>query len=84
VSVDPDDITARIVPVPVPEARYTKLRAVADGLAWLHETLSGVLGESGASPDVPPRRAALERFDLGHDGRGLGALQPGPADRDAL
>ena len=64
VNVDPDDIAARIVPVPVPEARYSALRAVADGLAWLHEPLSGVLGEGGASPDAPPRRASLERFDL--------------------
>jgi tricorn protease len=64
VDVDPDGITARIVPVPVPEARYSKLRAVANGLAWLHEPLSGVLGEGGASPDAPPRRASLEQFDL--------------------
>jgi tricorn protease len=64
VTVDPDGIAARIVPVPVPEGRYSKLRAVADGLAWLHEPLSGVLGEGGASPDVPRRRASLERFDL--------------------
>ena len=64
VHVDPDDIAARIVPVPVPEARYSELRAVADGLAWLHEPLSGLLGEGGASPDAPPRRASLERFDL--------------------
>jgi tricorn protease len=64
VQVDPDDIAARIVPVPVPEARYAGLRAVAGGLAWLHQPLSGVLGEGGASPDAPPRRASLERFDL--------------------
>ncbi len=64
VNVDEDGIAARIVPVPVPEARYAALRAVDDGLAWLHEPLSGVLGEGGASPDAPPRRASLERFDL--------------------
>jgi tricorn protease len=64
VQVDPDGIAARIVPVPVPEARYSQLRAVADGLAWLHEPLSGVLGEGGASPDAPPRRASLERFSI--------------------
>ncbi|HEY2575102.1 MAG TPA: PDZ domain-containing protein [Streptosporangiaceae bacterium] len=65
VHIDPDGIAARIVAVPVPEARYSRLRAVADGLAWLHEPLSGVLGEGGASPDAPPRRrASLERFDL--------------------
>jgi tricorn protease len=65
VNVDPDGIAARIVPVPVPEARYSQLRAVADGLAWLREPLSGVLGEGGASPDAPsPQRPSLERFDL--------------------
>ena len=64
VNVDADGIAARIVPVPVPEARYSGLRAVAGGLAWLHAPLSGVLGEGGASPDAPPRRASLERFDL--------------------
>jgi len=64
VRVDPDGIGARIVPVPVSEARYSQLRAVADGLAWLHAPLSGVLGEGGVSPDAPPRRASLERFDL--------------------
>ena len=62
--VDPEGIAERIVPVPVTEARYSGLRAVADGLAWLHEPLSGVLGEGGASPDAPPRRASLERFNL--------------------
>jgi tricorn protease len=64
VSVDPDGIADRIVPVPVLEARYSGLRAVAGGLAWRHEPLSGVLGESGSSPEAPPRRAALERFDF--------------------
>jgi tricorn protease len=64
VNVDPDGIAARIVPVPVPEARYSELRAVVGGLAWLHAPLSGVLGEGGASPDAPSRRASLERFDL--------------------
>jgi hypothetical protein len=34
--------------------------------AHLHEPLSGVLGEGGAGPDAPPRRASLERFDLGN------------------
>jgi tricorn protease len=64
VLVDAGGIAARVVPVPVPEARYSRLQAVADGLAWLHEPLSGVLGEAGASPDAPARRACLERFDL--------------------
>jgi tricorn protease len=64
VRVDAAGLAARVVPVPVPEGRYSGLRAVADGLAWLNEPLSGVLGEAGASPDAPSRRASLERFDL--------------------
>jgi tricorn protease len=64
VSIDTGGLAARVIPVPVPEARYSGLRAVADGLAWLNEPLSGVLGEAGASPDAPARRASLERFDL--------------------
>jgi tricorn protease len=64
VKVEQAGLAARVVPVPVPEARYSGLRAVADGLAWLNEPLSGVLGEAGASPDAPARRASLERFDL--------------------
>jgi tricorn protease len=64
VHVDPDGMAARVVPVPVPEARYSDLRAVTDGLAWLHGPLSGVLGEGGATPEAPSRRPSLERFDL--------------------
>ena len=64
VRVDADGIAGRIVPVPVPEARYSDLHAVADGLAWLHWPLSGVLGEAGASPEAPSPRPSLERFDF--------------------
>ena len=64
VRVDSDGIAARIVPAPVPEARYCGLHAVAGGLAWLHWPLSGVLGETGASPESPSPRPSLERFDL--------------------
>src|SRR5205807_3788397 len=35
VSVDPDGISGRVVGVPVVEARYSGLRAVKGGLAWL-------------------------------------------------
>ncbi len=64
VSLDPDALPSRVVPVPVPEARYSSLRAVKGGLAWLREPLAGVLGESAADPDAPAPRPALERFDL--------------------
>ena len=50
--------------VPVAEARYSGLRAVKGGLAWLREPLTGVLGEGGARPGRRGPRPALERFDL--------------------
>jgi tricorn protease len=64
VSVDADGLQDRVVGVPVPEARYTSLRAVKGGLAWLCESLTGVLGESAADVDGDRPRPALERFDL--------------------
>ena len=64
VSLTADSIQSRVVPVPVPEARYASLRAVKGGLAWLREPLSGVLGESNAEPETPNQRPVLERFDL--------------------
>jgi tricorn protease len=48
----------------VPEARYSGLRAVKGGLAWLREAVTGVLGESAADVDEDRPRPALERFDL--------------------
>jgi tricorn protease len=64
VSVDALGITGRVVGVPVIEARYSDLRAVKDGLAWLREPVSGVLGEGAASPEDDAERPVLERFDL--------------------
>jgi tricorn protease len=64
VSVDPDGLAARVVGVPVPEARYSGLQAVKDGLAWLREPVIGVLGESAANLDDDAPRPALERYDL--------------------
>jgi tricorn protease len=64
VSVDADGLAARVVGVPIPEARYSGLRAVKDALAWLREPVTGVLGESAASLDVDAPRPALERYDL--------------------
>jgi tricorn protease len=64
VAIDFDAIIGRIVPVPVPEARYASLRAVKGGLAWLSEPLSGNLGQGGPRPDDEAPRAVLERFDL--------------------
>jgi tricorn protease len=65
VTVDVDGIADRVVVVPVPESRYSRLRAVKDGLAWLREPLTGTLGVSGARPDDDAPRPVLERFDFG-------------------
>jgi tricorn protease len=62
--VDTEGLAGRVVQVPVPESRYSSLRPVKGGLAWLREPLSGALGEGAAELDGRPPRAALERFDL--------------------
>jgi tricorn protease len=60
----------RVVRIPVAESRYTSLRAVKGGLAWLREPLTGNLGEGGADPDDDSRpRPALEHFDLAQQRR---------------
>jgi len=64
VSVDAEGISGRVVAVPVVEARYSGLRAVKGGLAWLREPVAGVLGEGLANPDDDAPRPVLERFDL--------------------
>jgi tricorn protease len=64
VSVDAEGLPGRVVGVPVPEARYSELRAVKGGLAWLREPVVGVLGESAAEPDSRAPQPALERYDL--------------------
>ena len=64
VTVDTEGLAARVVPVPVPESRYSSLLPVKGGLAWLREPLSGVLNEGAAELDSHRPRASLERFDL--------------------
>src|ERR1700733_3249755 len=64
VSVDPDALPRRVVGVPVPEGRYSRLRAVKDGLVWLREPVTGVLGESVPNLDDDTPRPSLERYDL--------------------
>jgi tricorn protease len=63
VPVETTGLADRIAALPVPEARYSRLRAVKDGLAWLREPVTGNLGLAGARPDDAPR-PTLERFDL--------------------
>jgi tricorn protease len=64
VRVDTEAMSGRVVPLPVPESRYSSLAAVKGGLAWLREPLTGALGEGAADPDGSGSRAWLERFDL--------------------
>ena len=62
--MDTEGLASRVVQVPVPESRYSSLRPVKGGLAWLREPVSGSLGEGSAELDSLQPRAALERFDL--------------------
>jgi tricorn protease len=64
VAVETTQLADRIVALPVPEARYSGLRAVQDGLAWLREPVTGNLGVGGAQPTDDAPRPTLERFDL--------------------
>jgi tricorn protease len=64
VSVDLEGLGARIVQVPVPESRYSSLRAAEGGIAWLREPLSGNLGEGGARLDDDHPRPSLEYFEI--------------------
>ena len=65
VVIDIDGMSDRIVALPVLESRYSRLRAVKDGLAWLREPVTGNLGVGGAQPTDDAPRPVLERFDFG-------------------
>ncbi|HEU5109929.1 MAG TPA: hypothetical protein VFT95_15410, partial [Micromonosporaceae bacterium] len=41
--VDVEGIGDRVVPFPVPAASYSRLRAIKDGVLWVHEPLTGTL-----------------------------------------
>jgi tricorn protease len=64
VVVDVDGLTARVVPVPVPAARYSGMQAGKDCLLWYRVPVSGVLGDAIADTDEARDRPVLERFDL--------------------
>jgi tricorn protease len=64
VAIDVDGLDQRVVPFPVPAARYSSLRSVAGGFAWLKAPLAGTLGDDLKRLDDDPPRSALERFDL--------------------
>jgi tricorn protease len=63
VEVDAEGLPERVVPLPVGEARYYRLRAGKDCLLWLRSTPTGVLGDGLAEGAESPR-PVLERFDL--------------------
>ena len=64
VVVDAEGLDQRVVPFPVPAARYSSLRAVSGGFAWLRAPVVGTLGDDLKRLDDDPPRPALERFDL--------------------
>jgi tricorn protease len=64
VVVDLDDLAERVVPVPVPAARYSSLVATKEGLVWLRRPLHGVLGDDLATSDADAPRPVLERLNL--------------------
>ncbi|MBG0828339.1 PDZ domain-containing protein [Planomonospora sp. ID67723] len=63
-TVDVEGIASRVVQVPVPEGRYSTLRAVKGGFVWLREPLAGELGEDRDELGAEPPRPALDRYDL--------------------
>lgn len=64
ITVDLEGIAARVVQVPVPEGRYSDLRAVKGGFVWLREPLAGELGEDRDEVGGETPRPALDRYDL--------------------
>ncbi len=64
VVVDLDGLAERVVPVPVPAARYFSLVAMKGGLGWLRRPLRGLLGDDLATSDADAPRPVLERLNL--------------------
>jgi tricorn protease len=64
VTVDAEGLPGRVTAIPVEESRYSSLRAVKGGLAWLREPVAGNLGEGGPRPGDDAPRPSLEHFDL--------------------
>ena len=59
-SVTLDGIAGRVVPFPVPDARYSALLPVKGGVVWLRTPLTGTLGQDGGGAP----KSTLERYDL--------------------
>jgi tricorn protease len=64
VVVEPAGLAERVLAVPVAAGRYRSLLAVAGGLVWLDQPLSGVLGEARARPGAEGPSARLVRYDI--------------------
>jgi tricorn protease len=64
VVVDAEGLAGRVVQIPVAESRYSSLRPVKGGLAWLRQPLTGNLGEGGPKLGDDESRPSLEYFDL--------------------
>lgn len=62
--VEPVGMHQRVVPFPVPAARYRRLQPVHGGVAWLRASPMGELGGDLPAPDAERPRPTLERFDL--------------------
>jgi tricorn protease len=62
--VDVAGLHQRVVPFPVPAARYRHLRPVTGGVVWLRQPPAGELGSDLPTPDADRPRPSLERFDL--------------------
>ncbi|MGH3701292.1 MAG: S41 family peptidase [Pseudonocardiaceae bacterium] len=62
--VDLDGLAERVVPVPVPAARYYSLVAMKGGLGWLSKPLHGMLGDDLATTESDAPRPVLERLNL--------------------
>jgi tricorn protease len=63
VRVDAEGLAERVVPLPVGEARYHRLRAGKGCLLWIRSTPTGALGD-GLAEGADWPRPVLERFDL--------------------
>ncbi|RZS40780.1 tricorn protease [Herbihabitans rhizosphaerae] len=62
--VDPDGIADRVVPFPVPAARYSALLPAKGGVLWMRHPTAGVLGTDLSDVDDDEPRPVLERYDL--------------------
>ena len=64
VTVDAGRIGDRIIAVPVPQGRYTRLRTADSALLWQATDIYGVTGDGRASGTDREPASRLERFDL--------------------